>query len=57
MSRVEDANYHPHVIDKRKVTGLLFVDYLAAEATAWIGVQHTVNRVKDFAKSGIIEIK
>jgi hypothetical protein len=39
ISRSEEANTHPLVINQRQVVGLLFADDLAVGATTRIGLQ------------------
>jgi hypothetical protein len=48
ISRLEEANTHPFVINQRQVVGLLFADNLSVGATTRIGLQRAINCVKDF---------
>jgi hypothetical protein len=50
ISRLEEANTHPPVINQRQVVGLLFADDLAVGVTTRIGLQRAINYVKDFCE-------
>jgi hypothetical protein len=50
ISRLEEANTHPPVINQRQIVGLLFVDDLAVGATTRIGLQRAINCAKDFCE-------
>jgi hypothetical protein len=48
ISRLEEANTHPPVINQRQVVGLLFADDLAVGATTRIGLQRAIKLCKGF---------
>jgi hypothetical protein len=56
ISRLEESNTHPPVINQRQVVGLIFVDDLTVGTTTRIGLQRAINCVNDFCEEWGLKI-